>query len=120
VKPIAHTPQLGELKIVCPADVAAMHSSYDCFMLTDHAAILCAAFVYHASYVFLFPFHGLVDAPATGGMVLELSSFIALLIYALLARGIGWLVRVPSLSPAPVTGWHHPDDGSCTGCRNGW
>jgi hypothetical protein len=34
VKYILHTPQLGELKIACPADVAAVHSRYDCFMLT--------------------------------------------------------------------------------------
>ncbi|MDT8306907.1 MAG: YggT family protein [Anaerolineae bacterium] len=56
--------------------------------------ILFAAFIYDASYVFLFPFEGLVGAPASGRMVLELSSIIALLVYALLALGIGWLVRV--------------------------
>jgi hypothetical protein len=53
-------------------------------------------------------------------MALELSPIIALLIDALLAWGIRWLVRVPSLSPAPVTGWRHPDDGSCSGYRNEW
>ena len=85
-------------------------------MLTVTAAILVAAF----TCVVLFPFPGLVGAPAAGGVVLDLSSIIALWVYALLAFGSEWLVRVPLLSPAPVTAWHHPDGGSCTGCRYGW
>jgi YggT family protein len=44
-----------------------------------------AAFVYNVSHIFLFPFEGLVGTPAANGMVLELSSFIAMVVYALLA-----------------------------------
>ena len=43
-----------------------------------------AAFVYNVSHIFLFPFEGLVGTPAFGGMVLELSSIIAMVVYALL------------------------------------
>jgi hypothetical protein len=73
-------------------------------MFTVHAAILVAAL----TYVVLSPFHGLVGAPADGGIGLDLSSIFALWVYALLAWGSGWRVRVPALSPAPVAGWHHP------------
>jgi uncharacterized protein YggT (Ycf19 family) len=47
-----------------------------------------AAFIYNLSAVFLYPFAGLVGTPATGGMVLEISSIIAMMVYALLAWGI--------------------------------
>jgi hypothetical protein len=53
-----------------------------------------AAFIYNASAVFLFPFTGLVGTPAAGGMVLEISSIIAMLVYALLAWGIERIVWV--------------------------
>jgi hypothetical protein len=43
------------------------------------------AMIYGFTYLFLFPFAGLVGSPAVGNMVLELSSMFAMLIYALLA-----------------------------------
>jgi len=53
-----------------------------------------AAFIYNVSAIFLLPFVGLVGTPASGGMVLELSSIIAMLVYALLAWGIERIVWV--------------------------
>ena len=53
-----------------------------------------AAFIYNVSAIFLIPFEGLVGTPAAGGMVLELSSIIAMLVYALLAWGIERIVWV--------------------------
>ena len=53
-----------------------------------------AAFIYNVSAIFLFPFAGLVGTPASGGMVLEISSIIAMLVYALLAWGIERIVWV--------------------------
>lgn len=53
-----------------------------------------AAFIYNFSAIFLFPFAGLVGTPASGGMMLELSSIIAMLVYALLAWGIQRIVWV--------------------------
>jgi hypothetical protein len=44
-----------------------------------------AAFTFGLSDIFLFPFVGLIGTPASGGFVLELSSFIAMVVYALLA-----------------------------------
>jgi hypothetical protein len=53
------------------------------------------ALIYGFTYLFLFPFTGLVGSPAAGNMVLELSSLFAMLIYALIAWAIErtvWLV----------------------------
>jgi hypothetical protein len=53
------------------------------------------ALIYGFTYLFLFPFEGLVNSPATGNMVLELSSMFAMLIYGLIAWGlerIVWLI----------------------------
>jgi len=47
------------------------------------------ALIYGFTYLFLFPFEGMTATPAAGGMVLELSSFFAMLIYGL----IGWAVE---------------------------
>jgi len=63
-------------------------------LMGANPASLFAAVIYDASYIFLFPFEGLVGTPAAGGVVLELSSIIAMVVYALLAWGIGRLVRV--------------------------
>ena len=51
--------------------------------------------IYGFTYLFLFPFTGLVGSPTVGAMVLELSSMFAMLIYALIAWAIErtvWLV----------------------------
>jgi len=47
------------------------------------------ALIYGFTYLFLFPFAGMTATPTVGGMVLELSSFFAMVIYAL----IGWAVE---------------------------
>lgn len=55
-----------------------------------------ADFVYDASSLFLGPFFGLVSNPSTNGLVLEVSSLIAMIVYALagwvLDRVIAWLL----------------------------
>ena len=47
------------------------------------------ALIYGFTGLFLFPFTGLVSSPTAGGMVLELPSMFAMLIYALIA----WVVE---------------------------
>lgn len=54
-----------------------------------------AALIYNFTDIFLFPFAGLTSTPAAGGMVLEISSIIAIFVYALLAwtiERIVWIV----------------------------
>jgi hypothetical protein len=51
--------------------------------------------IYGFTYLFLFPFEGLVTSPSTGNMVLELSSMFAMLIYGLIAWAVErtiWLI----------------------------
>jgi uncharacterized RDD family membrane protein YckC len=53
------------------------------------------ALIYGFTYLFLFPFEGMTATPSAGGMVLELSSFFAMVIYALIAwavERIVWLI----------------------------
>lgn len=53
------------------------------------------ALIYGVTYVFLFPFEGLISSPTAGSMVLELSSMFAMLIYGLIAwvvERIVWLI----------------------------
>ena len=47
------------------------------------------AMIYGLTFLFLFPFEGMVATPSAGSIVLELSSLFAMLIYAL----IGWAVE---------------------------
>ena len=47
-----------------------------------------ATFIYNMTAVFLAPFFGLISEPSANGAVLEMSSLIAMLVYALLAWGI--------------------------------
>lgn len=47
------------------------------------------ALIYGFTNLFLFPFTGLINSPAAGNMVLELSSLFAMLIYGLIA----WVVE---------------------------
>ena len=44
-----------------------------------------AAFVYQLTDIFVWPFQGITIDPALQGFVLEISSFIAMLVYALIA-----------------------------------
>ena len=58
-------------------------------------------FLYNLSHVFVVPFYGIFSDPAFGNSVLEISTLIAMLVYALLAWGIvslGRLVFAPNLS----------------------
>jgi hypothetical protein len=51
--------------------------------------------IYGLTYLFLFPFEGLVTSPTMGNMVLELSSMFAMLIYGLIAWAVErtvWLI----------------------------
>ena len=53
------------------------------------------AVIYGFTYLFLFPFTGLVSSPTTGNFVLELSSMFAMVVYALIAwaaERIVWLI----------------------------
>jgi uncharacterized protein YggT (Ycf19 family) len=52
------------------------------------------ALVYGITDLFLIPFAGLTATPSAGGMVLEISSLIAMVVYALVAWAIGRLVWV--------------------------
>ena len=47
------------------------------------------AFIYGFTFLFLFPFAGMVASPTSGSIVLELSSVFAMLVYALIA----WVVQ---------------------------
>ena len=53
-----------------------------------------AKLVYSFSNIFVLPFQGLTATPAAGGAVLELSSFIAMVVYALLFWAFAKLVWV--------------------------
>jgi hypothetical protein len=53
------------------------------------------ALIYGVTYLFLFPFMGLVASPSFGNMVLEISSMFAMLIYGLIAWAVVrvvWLI----------------------------
>jgi len=60
------------------------------------------ALIYGFTYLFLFPFEGLVVSPAAGSMLLELSSMFAMLIYGLIAWAVErtvWLIFYRPHSP---------------------
>jgi hypothetical protein len=69
-------------------------------LIGANPASLFAAFIYDVSYVFLFPFEGLVGTPAAGGVALELSSIIAMIVYAGLAWGLERIVRIIFYRPS--------------------
>lgn len=62
-----------------------------------------ARFVYDITAIFLAPFRGLTATPAAGGVVLEISSIIAMIIYALAAWAIIQLVWLLFYHPASRT-----------------
>jgi hypothetical protein len=63
------------------------------------------ALIYGITNLFLFPFAGMTATPAAGGMVLEISSFFAMLIYALIAWAVERIVWVLFYRPrGPVVG----------------
>lgn len=53
-----------------------------------------AVYLYGFTGLFLLPFEGLTGTPASGGMVLEISSVIAMLVYALIAWALERLIWV--------------------------
>jgi hypothetical protein len=59
-----------------------------------NAANTFATFIYAVSNVFVAPFESLTGAPAAGGMILEISSIIAMMVYLLIAWGIERIVYV--------------------------
>jgi len=63
------------------------------------------AVIYAFTSVFLFPFEGMTATPTAGGMVLELSSFFAMVIYALIAWAVERTVWLLFYRPrGPVVG----------------
>jgi hypothetical protein len=46
------------------------------------------AFIYGFTFLFLFPFAGMIASPSSGSTVLELSSVFAMLVYALIAWAV--------------------------------
>jgi len=61
--------------------------------------------IYGFTYLFLFPFEGMTATPSAGGMVLELSSLFAMLIYALIAWAVERIVWLILYRPrGPVVG----------------
>jgi hypothetical protein len=64
-------------------------------LIGANAASPIAVFKYGFTGLFLYPFAGLTGTPAAGGMVLEISSLIAMVVYALFAWGLEriiWLI----------------------------
>jgi hypothetical protein len=53
-----------------------------------------AVFIYGFTNLFLFPFTGLIGTPSAGGMVLEISSMIAMGVYALIAWALERIIWV--------------------------
>jgi len=64
-----------------------------------------AVFIYGFTSLFLFPFTGLTGTPAAGGMVLEISSMIAMVVYALIAWALERIIWVIFYRPhGPMVG----------------
>jgi hypothetical protein len=63
-----------------------------------------AVFIYGFTNLFLFPFAGLTGAPSAGGMVLEFSTVIAMLVYGLIGWGIERVIWLIFYRPSgPIT-----------------
>jgi hypothetical protein len=63
-----------------------------------------AVFLYGFTGLFLLPFAGLTGAPSAGGMVLEFSTLIAMVVYGLIGWGIERIIWVIFYRPrGPVT-----------------
>jgi hypothetical protein len=58
-----------------------------------------AAFLYGVTDLFLAPFASLAGAPSSGGMVLEISTVLAMIVYALVGWGIERIVYVVLYRP---------------------
>lgn len=53
-----------------------------------------AGAIYNFTDLFLLPFAGLTSTPAAGGMVLEIATVIAMVVYALIAWGLAKIITV--------------------------
>jgi hypothetical protein len=63
-----------------------------------------AVALYGFTGLFLYPFAGLIGTPAMGGMVLEVSTLIAMAVYALIAWAVERIIFVTFYRPrGPVT-----------------
>jgi hypothetical protein len=63
-----------------------------------------AVFIYGFTSLFLFPFAGLTATPSAGGMVLEIPTVIAMVVYALIGWAIERIIWVIFYRPrGPVT-----------------
>ena len=63
------------------------------------------ALIYGLTFLFLFPFEGMIATPTAGRMVLELSSLFAMLIFALIAWAVERIIWVLFYRPrGPVVG----------------
>jgi hypothetical protein len=83
-------------------------------LIAANPASPIAALIYAITDLFLLPFVGLTVTPAVGGMVLELSSFFAMVIYALIAWAIErtiWVIfyrpRGPVVEVTRTRSEHH-------------
>lgn len=63
-------------------------------LIAANPASLIVAMVYGFTDLFLFPFQGMTITPAFNGMVLEISSLIAMVVYALIAWAIERIIWV--------------------------
>ena len=73
-------------------------------LIAVNAANPFAALLYSITNLFVAPFASLVGAPAANGMVLEISSIIAMVVYLLIAWGIERIVYVLFYRPqGPVS-----------------
>ena len=63
-------------------------------LIAANPASPIAALIYTITDLFLFPFAGLTATPSAGGMVLELSTLFAMLVYALIAWATERLIWV--------------------------
>jgi len=66
---------------------------------------LIVAMIYGFTNLFLFPFQGMTATPSAGGMVLEISSMFAMVVYALIAWAAERIIWVIFYRPrGPVVG----------------
>ena len=72
-------------------------------LIAVNADNLFASLLYFVSGIFVAPFASLADAPALGGMVLEISSIIAMGVYALVFWAVERLIWVIFYRPREAT-----------------
>jgi uncharacterized membrane protein len=62
-----------------------------------------ASFMYGITKPFLAPFAGLLGTPASGGMILEVTTLVAMAIYALIFWGVARLIEIVADRPSART-----------------